>query len=232
MTKARKVGIVSIFTLLLAALWGSPAMAAQNLTVNFANAPQGTHFVPRTPTPSCTVTSTEVTCPTRAFELAGVGNTNASATLEATFSAIVDCFNPGVNPNNPIESHSQTTSVSATSGTLSPKNGRLTVNPITRTGPTDTEFQALATCPNPNWTARVRPGSIQLVVFTYTVTFAGFSGPAITITGDDPPAPSGAARTGGGGRPAGSLVWGLGALTVATGGGVALVLARRRREDA
>lgn len=45
--------------------------------------------------------------------------------------------------------------------------------------------------------------------------------------------PSGPARTGGGGgRPDGSLVWGLGALTTAAGGGMALVWARRRRESA
>jgi hypothetical protein len=60
--------------------------------------------------------------------------------------------------------------------------------------------------------------------------------PASTITGnDDPgnddPAFSGAANTGGGGGgPAGSLVWGLSALTVGIGGGgVALMLVRRRR---
>jgi hypothetical protein len=182
----RRLGLISAFSLLLVAFWGVPAMAAQNLTVNFANAPQGTHFVTGTPTPSCTATSTSVTCPTRAFELAGVGHTNATATLNAEFSAIVDCFNPGVNPNNPVESHTQTTTVTTTSGLLSPKNGRLTVSPLTATAPTAAQFQALATCPNPNWTPKVRPGSVQLVSFTYTVTFEGFAAPAITITGNDP----------------------------------------------
>jgi len=45
--------------------------------------------------------------------------------------------------------------------------------------------------------------------------------------------PTGGAPTGGGGgQPAGSLVWGLGALAVAAGGGVALFLVRRRRNNA
>jgi hypothetical protein len=229
MAKVRNLGIVGIFTLLLAALWGSPAMADDPVIISFAgNSPQGTHFVQGTPTPSCTVSGTTVTCPTQAFELAGVGNTNATATLSATYSAIVDCRNPG---GHVVESHSQTTTASASSGRLSPRNGRLTVNPITTNAPSAAEFLAQATCPNPNWTPEIRPGSIQLVSFRYTVTFAGFTNPAITIT--DPSVPNGGASTGGGGgRPAGSLAWGLGALTVATGGGVALVLARRRRADA
>jgi hypothetical protein len=178
--------LVALTVVLAVGMTATAAMAAQTLTVNFANAPQGTHFVTGTPTPSCTVTATSVTCPTAAFELAGVGHTNATATLTAEFSAIVDCFNPGVNPNNPVESHTQTTTVTSASGLLSPKNGRLTISPLTATAPTEAQFQALATCPNPNWTPVVRPGSIQLVSFTFTVTFEGFTEPAITITGNDP----------------------------------------------
>lgn len=185
--KMKRLGLVSLFSLILLAFWGTPALAAQNVTVNFANAPQGTHFVTGTPAPSCTVSSSlTVTCPAAAFELAGVGNTNATATLAATYSAIVDCFNPGQNPNNPVESHTQTTTVSTSSGLISPQNGRLTISPLTATAPTATQFQALATCPNPNWTPVVRPGSTQLVSFTFTVTFVGFTEPAITITGNDP----------------------------------------------
>jgi hypothetical protein len=53
--------------------------------------------------------------------------------------------------------------------------------------PTTAQVLAQATCPNPNWTPEVRSGtSITLSSFTYTVTFAGFSSPAITITGNDP----------------------------------------------
>jgi hypothetical protein len=180
-----KAGIIATLSTLLVALSVSAALAAGVLTVNFDNAPGGTHFVQGTPTPTCSVSGLTVTCPVEAFELAGVGNTNATATLSVTYSAIVDCNNPAgdTNVNNPIESHTQTTTVSTTSGLLSPKNGRLTVSPLTVAAPTEADFQALATCPNANWTAVVRPGSIQLVSFTFTVTFEGFTEPAITIAG-------------------------------------------------
>jgi hypothetical protein len=178
----RRTGIVGTLILLLITLW-APSASAQTLTVNFANAPGGTHFVTGTPQPTCTVSGRTVTCPTQAFELAGVGNTNATATLSVTDTAIVNCFNPGRNPNNPVESHTQSTTVSTSSGLLSPKNGRLTISPLTAPTPSDADFQALATCPNPNWTPVVRPGSITVASFTFTVTFAGFTQPAITITG-------------------------------------------------
>jgi hypothetical protein len=95
-----------------------------------------------------------VTCPTTAFELAGVGNTNAEATLTATYSATVQCRNRG---GQIVEVHSQTITTTSTSGTISPENGRLTVNPITTTAPTAAEFEAQATCPSPNWTAEILP---------------------------------------------------------------------------
>jgi hypothetical protein len=160
------------------------ALADQTTTVNFDNGPGGVHFVTHTPFPVCAVApDLSVTCPVESFELAGVGNNNATATLIAEYSAIIDCNNPGNNPNNPIESHTQTAAVSASSGLLSPQNGRLTVDPITATAPAEADLLALATCPNPNWTAVVRPGSITLVSFTYTVTFEGFTDPFITFTG-------------------------------------------------
>jgi hypothetical protein len=56
---------------------------------------------------------------------------------------------------------------------------------------------------------------------------------AVAPVGSNGAIPSGGASTGGGGgQPAGSLVWGLAALAVAVGGGVALVLIRRRRNNA
>ena len=179
----RKLWVVGTFAALLITLFGAPALAAQAVAVDFGNAPQGTHFVSGTPSPTCTVTATGVTCPTQAFELAGVGNANATATLIARFSATVDCYNPGVNPNNPIESHTQAINVSTTSGLLSPKNGRLTIRPLAATAPAERQFQREATCPNPNWRPVVRPGTVTLAGFTFTVKFQGFGEPAITITG-------------------------------------------------
>jgi hypothetical protein len=103
--------------------------------------------------------------------------------LTVEYSAIVDCNNPGVNPTNPVESHTQTASVTSSSGLLSPKNGRLTISPLTATAPTEAEFQALATCPNENSPPVVRAGSITLVSYTFAVTFEDFTAPAILITG-------------------------------------------------
>jgi hypothetical protein len=179
----RRLLMITASLMLWAALSASGALADSTTTINFGNAPEGAHFVTGTPTPTCTVSGLTVSC--NSYEIAGVGHTNAVANLSATYSAIVDCFNPGVNPNNPIESHTTTFSLSATSGQISPKNGRLTV-PSLSVSPTAPDLAAAALCPNPNWTAVIRPGTLQLVSFTYTVTFEGFSAPVITITGNDP----------------------------------------------
>jgi hypothetical protein len=40
-----------------------------------------------------------------------------------------------------------------------------------------------ALCPNPNWDPRIRPGTLAQTSFTYTLTFDGFGGAFITITG-------------------------------------------------
>src|SRR5215211_3435153 len=168
-----RITLLSVLMALGLGIFLSSAASAETLTVDFSNGPNGAHFVTGTPEPSCTVSGLTVTCPTAAFELAGVGNNNATADLRVTYSAIIDCNNPGVNPNNPVESHTQSASTSTSSGLLSPKNGRLTISPLTATAPSESDFQALATCPNPNWTPVVRPGSLQIVSYTFTVTFEG-----------------------------------------------------------
>lgn len=141
------------------------------------NGPNGAHLVTGTPTPSCTVNA-DLSLSCNSYEIAGVGNTNATANLSATYSATIDCYNPGVNPNNPVESHTTTFTSSTSSGTLSPKNGRLTI-PSLSVSP----FSAPQVCPNPNWTSRIRAGTLVVESFTYTVTFAGATEPFISITG-------------------------------------------------
>jgi hypothetical protein len=171
----RKIGIIAVLSLLVMALAAVPALAAT--TINPANAPQGTHL--QTGTIGCTVNpDLSVTC--SSFELAGVGNTNATVSLVANYSAIIDCFNPGdpSNRNNPIESHTSTFSAGETFVATSTKNGRLTVRSATAN-----PFAAPQVCPNPNWTPVIREGSLQLLSYTYSVTFAGFTSPYILITG-------------------------------------------------
>jgi len=155
----------------------SASAASAATTINPANAPTGTHL--QTGTIGCTVTGTVVSC--SSFELAGVGNANATGSLTATYTATVQCRNHG---GNIVEVKSQLTTAPTSTGSLSPKNGRLAV-PELSSGPVPTaaEFEAQATCPNGNWTKETLPGSITLSSFTYTLTFAGFSGAYITITG-------------------------------------------------
>jgi hypothetical protein len=161
------IGLVSLSAALL--------LGAVTTSLDPSQAPSGTHL--QTGTIGCTVnTDLSVTCST--FELAGVGHTDADVALTASYTAIVDCNNPGNNRNNPIESH--TTSFSATSQitVTSGKNGRLTI-PAQSVSPSS----VVQGCPNPNWTPVIRAGTLVLTSFTYTVTFADFSSPYITVTG-------------------------------------------------
>jgi len=143
--------------------------------INDANAKSGTHL--QAGTIDCTVgADLSVSC--SGFELAGVGHTNADVVLVANYAATVDCYNPGVNPNNPIESHETTFSAEESFNVTSTKNGRMLV-PATSVDP-----NAVAQgCPNPNWTPTIREGTLALTSFSYSLTFAGFTDPYILITG-------------------------------------------------
>jgi hypothetical protein len=152
--------------------------AASTTTFNAANAPTGTHV--QSGSPTCSVGSNNlVTCST--YQLAGVGNANATGSLDATYTATVQCRNHG---GQIVEVKSQAESTPTSTGSLSPKNGKLTV-PSLNSGPVPSasDFEAMATCPNGNWTKELESGTVTLSSFTYTLTFAGFSGPYITITG-------------------------------------------------
>jgi hypothetical protein len=165
--------VAALFGVVAALLVGVGAAAT---TINPANAPNGTHF--KSGTATCTAGATSVTC--SGYTLAGVGNINATATLSVVYSATVVCVNNG---NNTSDGQHQG-SFSSTTGpvSLQSKNGNLTVPSLTNTAPTEQQFLAQQTCPNPNWTPTLS-GGITLQSFTYTLQFAGFSGPYITITG-------------------------------------------------
>ena len=172
----KKIGIIAALSTMALFVAAPSASAAIVSTINPANAPTGTHF--QRGSALCTVGGVTVTCST--YQLAGVGNSDATASLSANWTATVDCFNPGANPQNPIESHTQSFSDTVTTGELSPKNGRLTVPSLTA-NPEEALDDAL--CPNPNWDPRIREGTLTLTNFTYTLTFEGFAGAFITITG-------------------------------------------------
>jgi hypothetical protein len=169
----RKFGIafVAVTTLVLTA-----SVAFAGISFNPSAAPSGTHV--QTGTPSCTAIGNTVSC--SSYELAGVGNANATATLSATYSATVDCTNKG-GKLVPVKSTVQT--APSTTGELEPKNGRLAVPALSGPpAPSAASFLNAAVCPNGNWTKSLAGGSPTLESWTYTLTFAGFTGAYITIT--------------------------------------------------
>ena len=136
-----------------------------------ANAPGSSHLT--SGSPSCTVNADRsIDC--SAYVLGGVGHTNADVNLSANYSATIDCTNKG---GNLVESHTTTFAADSSATVTSSKNGQLSV-PAQSVSP----FSAPQVCPNPNWTPSIRGGTVTLNTFTYTLTFAGFTSPYITIT--------------------------------------------------
>jgi hypothetical protein len=143
-------------------------------TINPANAPSGTHL--QSGAIGCTVGTDGLTVTCTAFELGGVGNTNAELSLIAEYSGTVDCFNHG---GNLVESH-ETTFTGENTATLSPgRNGRLRVGARS----VEPDLDLAEPCPNPGWTPQFHAGSPTLESLTYTLTVVGFTNPYITITG-------------------------------------------------
>jgi hypothetical protein len=177
----RRVGIVTALSLFLLALTASVAFAVAAGTYgpntgsfNGANAPGSSHLT--SGSPSCTVNA-DLSIDCSAYVLGGVGHTNADVLLTASYSAIIDCFNGGTNKNNPVESHTTSFSPTSRATVASTKNGQLSVpmQSVSFSG-------APVGCPNANWTPVIRPGSVTLNSFSYTLTFAGFTSPYITIS--------------------------------------------------
>jgi hypothetical protein len=182
MRRIRRIGIVGGLPMLLVALFAAAAWAvAPGIytptadSFNSANAPGSSHLA--SGSPSCTVNpNLSIDC--SAYVLGGVGNTNATVNLAADYSATINCTNHG---GNLVESHTTTFSASSSATVASTRNGQLRV-PTRSVSP----FSAPQVCPNPNWTPSIAPGTLVLETFTYTLTFAGFSSPYITITASDP----------------------------------------------
>jgi hypothetical protein len=162
-----------------AAALAAPAAWAGAPVFNSANAPNGTHV--QSGTPSCSESGYVVTCST--YDLAGVGNADATANLSTTYSGTVLCTNPA---GNVAPGQTKYPTLNVSSGRLSPKNGRLTIPSLASTSDTATIEAALmenTKCPNRQWTKSVQPDSVELVGYTYTVTFKGYSGAYLTISG-------------------------------------------------
>jgi hypothetical protein len=176
----KRLGIITALLTLLMAVSAGVALAAVapgTYTPNAdsfdpANAPGSSHLT--SGSPSCTVNANlSIDC--SAYVLGGVGNTNANVSLTASYTATIDCTNHG---GNLVESHTSDFSAS-NSATLTPsRNGQLRVG-----ARSVSPFSAPQVCPNPNWTPSIRPGTLVLNSFTYTLTFVGFPNAYITIDG-------------------------------------------------
>ncbi|WP_407709095.1 hypothetical protein ACJJV6_13005 [Arthrobacter nitrophenolicus] len=167
--------ILALFAALFVAL--AAGMTAAQAATNFGNAPQGAHYAQGSSEPVCTLSGLTVTC--TGTQIAGVGNTNATVTLAVTSTFTGVCHNPGVN-SKIVEPFTESETTTTSSVITSTKNGRLVVPAQSATGTSTADFLADFTCPNPNWTPEVTGTAIS---FRYSLTFAGFTQPAILITG-------------------------------------------------
>lgn len=168
----RRIMFIAVLGLML--LGSAPAAQA---ATDFGNAPQGAHYAVGFSEPVCTVSGVTVTC--TGTQIEGVGHTNATVDLAVTNTISGVCHNPGTN-SKVVEPFSESVTTSTTSELTSSKNGRLVVPAQRTTGTSSAEFLATFTCPNPNWTPEV---TSNILSFTYTLTFEGFTEPAILITG-------------------------------------------------
>ena len=169
----KRFGFIGLLAMLIMGF----STATASAVTNFANAPQGAHYARGSAEPVCTVSGSTVTCTATAIE--GVGNTNATVTLSVTSTISGVCHNPGVN-RKVVEPFSRSITESTSSDITSTRNGRLLVPAQSTTGTSTEEFLATFTCPNPRWTPEV---TSNVTSFEYTLTFAGFSAPAISISG-------------------------------------------------
>jgi hypothetical protein len=178
MKRVCTIAALALSALLLMASAASAQVAPGTYTATFndAAAPSGTHVANNSDDPTCTVAANlDVNCGN--YVLGGVGNTNATATLSADYSATIDCNNPGNNRNNPIESHTADFEVTESVPVFPTRNGQLRVGALSVSA-----FEAPQVCPNDRWIPEIREGTLVLESFTYTLTFAGFDSPFITIS--------------------------------------------------
>ena len=151
---------------------------AQALT-NFDNAPNGAHYAQGSAEPVCTFNAATATLSCTGTQIAGVGNTNADLVVSVTSEFTGVCRNPGTN-RKVVDPFTETESATIPTTLTPSRNGRLGVPSRTVNGTSEGEFLANFDCPNPNWEADVSDVNIS---WSYTLTFAGFGAPAISISG-------------------------------------------------
>jgi hypothetical protein len=168
----RKFGIIAVLSLMALAIAAVPALA----TTNFNNAPGGAHYRQGFAEPVCTVNADRsVDC--TGTTIGGVGNTNAFLDLDVTVSANLTCTNKG---GNVVEPHSGTFSDSVEATLRPSRNGQIVVGAVGTDPITNEDILRNFTCPNgKNWTDAI--SGTPTTSYSYTITFAGFTAPAITL---------------------------------------------------
>lgn len=162
----------------LAAALAAPAAWA--VTVFEDRAPTGAHYRNGSGDPVCTIDGLIVSC--TGTRIAGVGNNDADLKLSVTYAATIRCRNNG---GQIVDVKTQAkTSTPLPDSFTEVKNGTLVVSAFstsTTSVPTEQTFKDLASCPNPNWTKELF-GPIVITSATYTLTFQGYTLPAIVET--------------------------------------------------
>lgn len=144
-----------------------------------AYGPSGAHYANGYTEPVCSVDPSTQTVSCTGTVIGGVGNSNATATLSANYTATVQCRNHG---GQIVDVKTQTTTSSST-GTLYPdRNGQLVVPPLNAAAPSGQSMTDKAVCPNGNWTKVLLSGPTY-TGYVYTLIFAGFTQPYISIVG-------------------------------------------------
>jgi hypothetical protein len=144
---------IRLFTL------GVMVIAAAFATSALAASP---HFK-RGGTPTCTVTSTTVTC---SGSLAGLGNEDVRLILTASAEASFNCVNPGGNISPGQNKVLFTASASQDIPANELKNGNLSFS-ISAPGTAPTATPQQAGCPNGNWSTQLASivfGNVTLVI--------------------------------------------------------------------
>jgi hypothetical protein len=182
----RSTRFIPIAVLVLAAACSdtstSPTSGSKPLLLtSFTNttAPTGAHYARGSSEPVCTINGLTISC--TGTQINGVGHTNANLELSVTYTATVRCRNNG---GKIVDVKTQVENADAADLALAPKNGNLQVPSIdisAAEAPTEAEFLAAATCPNPNWDKLLLEGTPTISSFSYTLTFVGFPEPAITL---------------------------------------------------
>jgi hypothetical protein len=155
----------------------SLTMAPVQAATNFANAPSGAHYANGSSEPVCTFDDATASLSCTGTQIAGVGNTNAMLNVSVTSTFTGVCRNPGTNKKI-VDPFTEDDGASISIPLTSTKNGRLVVPAQGADGTSADEFLAGFDCPNPNWTPDLSGVSIS---WSYTLTFAGFSEPVISL---------------------------------------------------